>query len=175
MMKRSIDAKAMAGTALASVAVLLTFASTNIGANQQILAGSWHYGYGRGYEQLARPGYPYYPPGRQSKTGVHSQPPAGTHAADSVASAAKTASRSANVTIAGMQFHPPTIRIKAGDEVTWINNEPILHAVSSPDNGLLASERLGLGSVFTHKFEQSGVYTYYCAMLPSMRGVVIVE
>jgi plastocyanin len=74
-----------------------------------------------------------------------------------------------------MQFHPPTIRIKAGEEVTWINNELILHAVSSRDNGLLASERLGFGSVFTHKFEQSGVYTYYCAMLPSMRGVVIVE
>ena len=175
MMKLSRDAKTLAVTALASAAALLTFASSNIDASQQKTTATKYYGFGRSYEHLAHPGYQYYPPGRHSRMRVYRQPPPSTNAADSAATISKTRPRSANVTIAGMQFHPPTIRIKAGEEVTWINNEPILHAVSSRDNGLLVFERLGLGSVFTHKFEQSGIYTYYCAMLPSMRGVVIVE
>ena len=175
MMKRSNDAKVMAISALASAATLLTLAPSNIDANQQTIAGIQPYSYGRGYELAAHPGYLYYPPGRRVRMRAFHQPPPATNAADSAAPVGKSRPTAANVTIAGMQFHPPTIRIKAGEEVTWINNEPILHAVSSRDNGLLASERLGLGSVFTHKFEQSGIYTYYCAMLPSMRGVVIVE
>lgn len=86
---------------------------------------------------------------------------------------ATTASNS--VDISGMQFQPATIRVKAGEKITWINNATMPHTVTSPNDGLLASQQLNRGSVFSHTFEQPGTYTYYCALHPSMTGTVIVE
>ena len=80
-----------------------------------------------------------------------------------------------NVTIAGMQFQPATIRVKSGEQVTWINAESMPHTVTSQTSNVLASERLGRGGAFTHTFDQPGTYTYYCALHPSMTGRVIVE
>ena len=80
-----------------------------------------------------------------------------------------------SVTIAGMQFQPATIRVKAGEEVTWNNTAAMPHTVTGREDGKLSSARLNQGSMFSHTFEQPGTYTYYCALHPSMTGTVIVE
>lgn len=170
-MKFSKDTKILAITAVASAAALFAVISKNINAGQQYDAGYHTYGYGPGYQHPASPGYKYYTPGDQSRMQVKRQPAHTT----TMANPSAEDGASTNVTIAGMQFLPSTIRVKAGEHVTWINNESIPHTVTSHNNGLLASERLGRGSVFTHTFEQPGTYTYYCALHPSMTGKVVVE
>jgi len=173
-MSIELGIKTVAITALVSTAALLTLFPTSPNAGQRELSGFRNHGSDRMFERPALPGHmliaPAWPIRHNDKQSAHSKGTA-TPSAD-----AHAATRAAiNVIIAGMQFLPSTIRIKAGQEVAWINKEPIIHAVTSPNNGLLASERLGLGSIYKHTFETPGIYTYYCAMLPSMRGLVIVE
>jgi plastocyanin len=177
-MKISKDSKALAITALGSAAALFTVVSTNLDAGQQQLAGNSYYGYGSGYERPAPrgyhypapPGYLYYAPGGQSRMHQVIKQPAYGGVADPSNKPGET-----NVSISRMQFVPATIRVKAGEQVTWVNNEPMPHTVTSQNNGLLASDRLGRGSTFTHTFKQPGTYTYYCALHPSMTGTVIVK
>ncbi|MGB5278780.1 MAG: cupredoxin family copper-binding protein [Gammaproteobacteria bacterium] len=185
MMKISKDTKAMAITALASAAALFTVVSTNLDAGQQPLAGNGyhdngyygngHYGYRGGHQRAAPPGYLYYAPGSQSRMQQVIQQPANRGTPDPSTDGGEPASGATNVSIARMQFVPATISVKTGEQVTWINNEPMPHTVTSQNNGLLASDRLGRGSTFTHTFKQPGIYTYYCALHPSMTGKVIVE
>jgi plastocyanin len=175
MMKITKDTKALAITAFASAAALFTVVSTNLEAGPQQLAGNGYYGYGGAYERPAAPGYIYHAPGDQSRMQQHAQPPAHSGAANPSVQPGKTQTEANNIIVARMQFMPAAIRIKAGDEVTWINHESMPHTITSRNSGLLASERLGRGSIFTHTFKQPGTYTYYCSLHPSMTGTVIVE
>lgn len=175
MMKITKDTKALAITAFASAAALFTVVSTNLEAGPQQLAGNGYYGYGGGYERPAAPGYLYYAPGEQSRMQQRAQPPAHSAAADPSKQTGEPQTEISNINIARMQFMPAAIRIKAGDEVTWINIEAMPHTITSRNSGLLASERLGRGSIFTHTFKQPGTYTYYCSLHPSMTGTVVVE
>jgi aldose sugar dehydrogenase len=78
-------------------------------------------------------------------------------------------------------FDPNPIEIKAGDSVTWTNDDNEIHTVTSGssegptmgqdfDSGILAS-----GKSFTHKFEKTGTFEYFCSFHESMIGKVVVK
>ena len=78
-------------------------------------------------------------------------------------------------------FDPNPIEIKAGDSVTWTNDDNEIHTVASGssegptmgqdfDSGTLAS-----GKSFTHKFEKTGTFEYFCSFHESMIGKVVVK
>lgn len=100
-------------------------------------------------------------------------------------SPSKTLSGTNNVSIIGIKkdksFDPNPIEIKAGDSVIWTNDDNDIHTVTSGssegptigqefDSGTMAS-----GESFTHKFEKTGTFEYFCSFHESMIGKVIVK
>jgi plastocyanin len=78
------------------------------------------------------------------------------------------------VNIKGMKFTPVSVTIKAGESVTWENNDQRDHTVVAAD-GSFNSGNIGPGANFTAAFAKAGKYEYSCNLHPRMRGVVIVK
>jgi amicyanin len=183
MMKTSANRKILALTAIVSVSSLFVAVTKNLNAGQGYYGGYHKYGYDTGYPRPAAPAYKYYGPGTApamqgySMQGYNRTPGYDAYKTAPQPQVNNSASDAAEagVTIAGMQFQPATIRVKAGEEVTWKNTAAMPHTVTGREDGKLSSARLGQGAIFSHTFEQPGTYTYYCALHPSMIGTVIVE
>jgi plastocyanin len=68
---------------------------------------------------------------------------------------------------------------KLSEPVTWKNEDSAFHSVTSgnyenPD-GLFDSEHLDPHEIFSYKFEEPGMYPYYCTLHPWMAGQIKVE
>jgi len=95
----------------------------------------------------------------------------------------KTAGRS--VTIELVAFSPEALAVDAGTTVTWTNEDPGPHTVTSgaveqgtsgvtasPDGAFDSGDIAG-GASFEHTFDEPGTYEYFCALHPAtMRGVI---
>ena len=100
---------------------------------------------------------------------------AGCSSASSPASSAATSGGSGNaVSIAGFNFQPATITIKAGTTVTWTNNDNATHTVTA-DDGSFGSAKLGSGATFSQTFATAGTFTYHCSIHSAMKATVIVN
>jgi amicyanin len=89
------------------------------------------------------------------------------------ASAAAPAAGS-KVSIAGFAFGPQAITVKAGDGITWSNDDGSPHTVTFRD-GSAGAKSLSPGQTFTRKFEKAGTYDYFCSFHPYMTGRVVVQ
>ena len=76
------------------------------------------------------------------------------------------------VSIENSSFNPAEITIKAGDPVSFKNNDSIVHSVTFEE---FDSGELKPGSTFLHAFNKAGTYEYHCKIHPSMEGKVIVQ
>jgi len=78
------------------------------------------------------------------------------------------------VRIEGFAFSPQTIRVQAGQAVTWVNRDSVGHNVvfNATDQ---SGRMLGQGQQWTYTFDEPGTYTYYCGPHPFMTGTVVVE
>ena len=85
-----------------------------------------------------------------------------------------SASSSQVVLIDNYTFSPAEIRVTAGTEVIWKNNDSVEHTVTAADSSF-DSGTLGAGAEFKRKFTMPGTYSYNCDMHPSMAGKVVVE
>ncbi len=86
-----------------------------------------------------------------------------------------TAQTHVDVHIVDYRFEPPTVSIKAGDSVRWINGEKrTSHSVLFPAENGLESERLFPGEEYVRRFERPGRYPYHCGPHPEMEGEVVV-
>jgi plastocyanin len=78
-----------------------------------------------------------------------------------------------------ISFQPSTITIKVGTTVTWTNDDPVAHTVTSGTrgnpSGLFDSGNVGPGQTFSFTFNEPGTYDYYCKIHSGMDGVVVVE
>ncbi len=74
-------------------------------------------------------------------------------------------------------FGPNPVTINAGDSVTWTNNGPTTHTVTSDSGSAMSfdSGKLAAGGTFTEAFPTAGTFTYHCTIHPSMTGSVIVQ
>jgi YVTN family beta-propeller protein len=77
------------------------------------------------------------------------------------------------VSIAAMAFSSDHLTIKAGQTVTWTNNDSITHTVTS-DTGLWDSGDLAPGKSFSFTLTQPGDFPYHCAIHPFMKGTITV-
>lgn len=77
----------------------------------------------------------------------------------------------ASVSISGFRFLPQSITIRAGDAITWTNQDSAPHTVTA-DDGAFDSGNLTQNMTYTHIFTQTGVFSYLCAIHPSMTGTV---
>lgn len=78
------------------------------------------------------------------------------------------------VTIANLKYAPASLTVKAGEKVTWLNNDSVSHTVTF-DDSVFDSGVLGNGDSATYTFETPGTYTYHCTIHPSMKGTVVVK
>ncbi len=77
------------------------------------------------------------------------------------------------VEIKNFSFQPSSITVSQGTTVTWINNDPAEHTVTSSD-GIFSSGNMATGGMFNFTFSKPGKYQYQCLIHPSMVGYVIV-
>ncbi len=75
-------------------------------------------------------------------------------------------------------FLPGSIVIRTGDSIKWINQDNVGHTVTSTyfNSGMIWPKNSAEGSsTFTHKFDKSGTYSYFCQIHPYMSGTVYVD
>jgi plastocyanin len=73
------------------------------------------------------------------------------------------------------KYDPAVIEVKAGDVVTWTNNDDFPHTVRLRD-GSDVNRQLGVGNNTSIRFDSPGVHSYDCALHPTqMKGKVIVR
>ena len=77
-----------------------------------------------------------------------------------------------DVTITTSGFSPASVTIKAGDTVRWTNQDTSTHNVVSDDHTSWTSPNLPHGTVWSHKFTQSGMFGYHCHIHPEMVGSI---
>ena len=90
-------------------------------------------------------------------------------------------------TMADKAFDPSPANVKAGDTVTWTNNDSTPHTVTSgtgssdPNMGKDFDSSPGLKTLlspkqtFDHKFDTAGEFAYFCQVHPTMVGKVVVS
>jgi plastocyanin len=70
------------------------------------------------------------------------------------------------------RFDPKTIEIKAGQTVTWTNNDNFTHTVKVDGRD---DHKVGRGNSVSIRFDKPGTYHYVCTLhSKDMRGTVIV-
>ena len=77
-------------------------------------------------------------------------------------------------------YIPLNSEIEKGTTVVWINDDNIEHTIQSQDDKgnlvpLFNSGLLKTGERFAHKFDETGVYHYFCTIHPWRVGVVTVN
>ncbi len=71
-------------------------------------------------------------------------------------------------------FIPASITVRAGDQVTFINDDDDAHTATADDNAW-DSEGLSQGQSWSHRFTKAGKVTYHCTVHPFMHGAVVVK
>ncbi len=82
----------------------------------------------------------------------------------------------AKVMIEGFQFHPEQLTVKAGEKVTFTNNDGTPHTVTPVVAGsFFPAGRLLSGESATVTFPHSGKFDYYCEFHTTMKGRINVR
>jgi len=79
------------------------------------------------------------------------------------------------VQISGYSFSPAQLTVKKGSTVTWENNDPTQHSVTSDSGSELGSPLFGTGGTYAHTFNTAGEFDYHCSIHAVMKGKIIVE
>ncbi len=77
-------------------------------------------------------------------------------------------------------YIPSEITIDVGYTIEWVNYDPEAHTVTSKTldggpSGEFDSGLFSYGKKFSHTFDKSGEFYYFCTIHPWMDGIVIVE
>ncbi len=79
----------------------------------------------------------------------------------------------ARVEIKAHGFSAPSVTVKPGTTVTWINHDDDAHTVTSTVDAF-RSPGLDTDDTFSYTFTKPGTYEYYCSLHPLMTGKVVV-
>jgi plastocyanin len=79
------------------------------------------------------------------------------------------------VVVQAYTFSPDVLHIKAGDTVTWVNEEKrVSHSIAFVGRAE-ESERFFPGEQWSRVFPEPGRHEYRCGPHPEMLGVIVVE
>jgi amicyanin len=88
---------------------------------------------------------------------------------------AQTAAPVSAVSIDNFTFTPPSLTVKAGTTVTWINKDDIPHGIASSNNAFTKSKALDTDDSYSFTFTTPGTYQYFCYVHPHMTGMIVVQ
>lgn len=79
-------------------------------------------------------------------------------------------------------FSPDITNVSIGSNVTWINNDSQFHTITSgiePDDPIVGqkfeSEALSPKETFSYIPNETGTFSYFCQLHPTMKGKIIVS
>ena len=78
------------------------------------------------------------------------------------------------VHIREMAFSPQSVKIKAGQTVTFVNDDEMVHTVTAQDKSYDSGD-LQQGKRWSHAFTKVGTSAYTCTYHPFMKGSVVIE
>ena len=105
-------------------------------------------------------------------------PPAFASANDAAAKQATRRSRTPGpneIAIDNFAFAPPTLDLKSGATVTWINGDDVPHLIVSVGQKFKSSAVLDTDQRYAVRLIVPGEYRYYCALHPKMTGRIVVS
>ncbi len=76
--------------------------------------------------------------------------------------------------IDNFNFTPPTLTVRTGTRVTWINNDDVPHLIVNVQNRFRQSPVLDTDQKFSAILTKAGTYDYFCSLHPKMQGKIIV-
>jgi plastocyanin len=80
------------------------------------------------------------------------------------------------VKIGNFTYEPQTLKVKAGTQIKWVNEDDVPHTVTGSQAGSpLHSSALDTDDSYTVTVDSAGTYPYFCAIHPHMVGTLIVE
>ncbi len=78
----------------------------------------------------------------------------------------------------GLNYAPASVNVAKGGKVTWTNNDPVPHTVTSTSvpsgANSFDSGNMNANATYTITFNVDGTYLYKCTYHPWMHGTVIV-
>jgi plastocyanin len=76
-----------------------------------------------------------------------------------------------------MAFHPDSVRVTAGDTVSWINQDIVPHTATSQHGAALQWDTGQLAQGATGRFvaRRAGTVRYTCTLHPTMHGVLVIQ
>lgn len=91
--------------------------------------------------------------------------------------AVDTPGAQASVGLEDSRFDPTDIDISAGDTVTFTNNDPFDHTITSATDSSIEfdSGEISQDATFEQTFDTAGTYAYFCQIHPTMRGTITVS
>jgi plastocyanin len=81
----------------------------------------------------------------------------------------------AKVSMKGIKFNPANVTVKAGDKVTWTNNDSVGHDVTGDNFKSGDAGGMQNGDTFAHTFDKKGTFDYVCTVHSGMEGSVTVK
>jgi plastocyanin len=71
-------------------------------------------------------------------------------------------------------FVPASLTVKAGDAITFVNDDDDAHTATA-DDASWDSEGLSQHQKWAHAFAKAGKVAYHCTVHPMMHGTIVVE
>ena len=78
------------------------------------------------------------------------------------------------IVIENMQFVPPTLSVRRGERVTWVNKDLVPHTATARDK-TFDSQALAAGASWSTVAARAGRIAYACTFHPTMAAVLVVE
>lgn len=79
------------------------------------------------------------------------------------------------VRLRNLAFSPTTVRVHVGQTIKWVNDDNVVHNVTSQDGTTIASANFGPGQSFEYTPKLAGTtITYYCTIHPTTMQATIV-
>jgi plastocyanin len=77
------------------------------------------------------------------------------------------------VGIRDFAYHPGTLTVAKGSQVTFSNSDGVAHTAT--DKGAFDTGRIKPGKSVTVRFTQKGTFHYICTIHPDMHGKIVVK
>lgn len=71
-------------------------------------------------------------------------------------------------------YTPTILFVDPGAQVIWVNKDPVGHTVTGALLSWGSDAPILPGETVSYRFEEAGVYPYYCTIHPGMAGAVVV-